>query len=135
MSAKENSEKSRNGTAFEIRFSRETGLPKLTKKRKPIFINDKGKKQIVDADFLIEIGEKKVFLDLTTSFRSDRAKQKAYNGICCKLNCTTEVEFYIVIPDEHYKEVLQERRSPFSLHGLDGVIPYSEAVSMTRSET
>jgi len=134
MSAKENSKKSRNGRDFENRFSRETGLPKLRNKDKPTFVNEWGSTQVIDSDFLLEIGERSVFFDLTTTFRTDRAKQKAYNGLCCKLNCATRNEFYVVIPDEEYEGVYQKRKSASSLHGLDGVLSYSEAVSMIRSK-
>ena len=132
---KENSKKSRNGRDFETKFSNETNLPKLRDKDKPRFINEWGKEQIIDSDFLFEDNGRNIFLDLTTTFRTDRAKQKAYNALCSNISLPTKRnEFYVVIPDEEYKEVYQKRTKAFSLQGLNGVISYSEAVNIVRGK-
>lgn len=132
---KENSKKSRNGRDFETKFSQETNLPKLKDKDKPRFTNEWGKEQVIDSDFLFEDNNRNIFLDLTTTFRTDRAKQKAYNALCSKFSFPTKRnEFYVVIPDEEYEKVYQKRTKAFSLQGLNGVLSYSEAVTLVKGK-
>jgi hypothetical protein len=76
-----NSYKSNNGNALEDKFIRETGIKKATKDMKPTFINEHGNKQEIDFDFVYTINNQQVFLDCTTSYRSDRVKQKGYNAL------------------------------------------------------
>tara|TARA_B100000035_G_scaffold312238_1_gene323282 strand:- start:3579 stop:3989 length:411 start_codon:yes stop_codon:yes gene_type:complete len=128
---KENSLKSRGGRDLENRFSRATSLKKLKGSLKPRFINEHGQEQIIDSDFCLHLKDEMLFFDLTTSFRSDRAKQKAYNGLCCKLMCHENkcYSFYIVVPDEEANK-LTKRTKRFTLKGLDGVLSFTEAVRL-----
>jgi len=131
--SEENGSKARNGLSFEDRFTSETSLKKLKKSLKPSFLNEHGSHQVIDSDFCLETEGKKVFFDLTTSFRSDRAKQKAYNGLCHEVTNKSDklCEFYIVIPDEEMV-LLDKRRTEFSLHGLTGILSFTEAIEKVK---
>lgn len=128
---KENSLKSRGGRDLETYFSEVTKIPKLRESLKPRFINEHGTQQVIDSDFCLELDNETLFFDLTTSFRSDRAKQKAYNGLCCKSMCQNgkQYSFYIVIPDDEAVKY-HKRTKPFALKGLDGVLSFTEAVNL-----
>ena len=69
--------------------------PTMLKNEKPFFINSLGKKQIIDFDFKTTIDGVDIFIDLTTTFRSDRLKQKAYNAIMYKTKISTDCKFYM----------------------------------------
>ena len=135
MSAtKENGKRQRAGDNFEKLFSEVTGMGKLRSRLKPKFKNDHGSLQEVDSDFCLETEASIIFFDLTTSLRTDRAKQKAYNALCYKSEvvCEKECKFYIVVPDDD--KHFNKRKAPVLLHGLDGVICFTEAVDMVNGK-
>ena len=77
--------KSNNGNALENLFIKQTGIRKASKKDKPTFINEHNIKQEIDFDFMFESKDgQQIFLDITTSYRSDRVKQKGYNALMLK---------------------------------------------------
>lgn len=128
----ENANRQRAGNSFEKLFSEKTGMGKLKAKLKPKFKNNHGSLQEIDSDFCLETEESIIFFDLTTSLRTDRAKQKAYNALCYKSEvvCEKECKFYIVVPDDD--KHFNERKTPVLLHGLDGVIGFTEAVNIIK---
>jgi hypothetical protein len=82
---KANSFKSNNGNALENLFIKQTRIRKASKKDKPTFINEHNIKQEIDFDFMFESKDgQQIFLDITTSYRSDRIKQKGYNALLLK---------------------------------------------------
>jgi len=94
-SSKENRKKSINGSNLEKEFKFKTGYDKAKKSQKPTFINQYGLTQIIDFDFIIEQNGIKYYIDLTASYRSDRAKQKAYNGYLLKTKTNIVHKFII----------------------------------------
>lgn len=125
----ENGDKSRNGNKLENYFTEQTGLKKITKKQKPTFNNSHGKKQIIDFDFHKNVNDVDIYMDLTTTYRSDRLKQKAYNALMYKNNFDKPCKFYMVIGSliEHGK-----KKKPVLIEGIDGVITIEEAIIMVK---
>lgn len=125
----ENGDKSRNGNKLESYFTEQTGLKKFTKKQKPNFINSHGKKQIIDFDFHKVIDGIEIYMDLTTTYRSDRLKQKAYNALMYKSKFDKPCKFYMVVGSlvEHGK-----RKNPVLIDGIDGVITIEDAINMMK---
>ena len=130
--SKTNQEKCLNGKSLEDSFELMTGLKKMLKNEKPFFINSLGKKQIIDFDFKTEIDGVDVFIDLTTTFRSDRLKQKAYNAVMYKTKLNPNCKFYMGVGKliENGK-----KKNPILVEGIDDVILVDELIGMiTRSD-
>lgn len=125
----ENGDKSRNGNSLEGYFTEQTGLKKFGKKQKPSFVNSHGKKQIIDFDFHKNVEGVDIYMDLTTTYRSDRLKQKAYNALMYKNNFKTPCKFYMVVGKlvEHGK-----KKNPVLIEGIDGVILVEDAINMIK---
>jgi len=125
----ENGDKSRNGNNLEGYFTEQTGLKKFGKKQKPSFVNSHGKKQIIDFDFHKNVDGVDIYMDLTTTYRSDRLKQKAYNALMYKNNFKTPCKFYMVVGKlvEHGK-----KKNPVLIEGIDGVILVEDAINMIK---
>jgi len=125
----ENGDKSRNGNNLESYFTEQTGLKKFTKKQKPSFVNSHGGKQIIDFDFHKNVNGVDIYMDLTTTYRSDRLKQKAYNALMYKNNYDTPCKFYMVVGKliEHGK-----KKNPILIEGIDGVILVQDAINMVK---
>lgn len=126
----ENGDKSRNGNKLENYFTEQTGLKKFNKRQKPYFINSHGKKQIIDFDFCKNLNGIDIYMDLTTTYRSDRMKQKAYNALMYKNNFNMPCKFYMVVGSliEHGK-----KKNPILIEGIDGVIPVEDAIKMIKN--
>jgi hypothetical protein len=122
--------KSKNGNRFESFFEERTGLKKLLKKEKPTIVNEHGVKQIADFDFLWEKSGVKNWIDVTTSYRSDRAKQKAYNGLIAKKIDPNCIIWMVVGDFVHNKRV----QKPTSLEGLDKTIHIDEFLEQYSNE-
>ena len=125
----ENGQKARNGRDLENYFSKRTGMKKSLKKEKPTFTSSHGVEQIVDFDFHKQVGDTMFYLDLTTTYRSDRAKQKAYNALVYKNKFNNKCKFYIVVGT-----VYENGKKPTVnlIEGLDGVISIEEAIQMVQ---
>lgn len=125
----ENGDKSRNGNSLEGYFTEQTGLKKFGKKQKPSFVNSHGKKQIIDFDFHKNVDGVDIYMDLTTTYRSDRLKQKAYNALMYKNNFDKPCKFYMVVGKlvEHGK-----KKNPVLIEGIDGVILVEDAINMIK---
>jgi hypothetical protein len=117
-----NRNKSKNGNRFENLFEEKTGLKKLLKKEKPTIVNEHGVTQIADFDFLWEKSGVKNWIDVTTTYRSDRAKQKAYNGLIAK-RIDPKCKIWMVVGDFTHNNRIQ---NPTSLEGLDSTIHIDE---------
>lgn len=116
-----NQSKSINGNKFEKEFTKLTGLTKVLKKDKPTFKNSHGNEQIIDFDFILELDEKKIFIDISTTFRSDRLKQKSYNALMYKTKIKNDpsVQFYMIV------KTFTERgktKKPILTEGIDRVM-------------
>ena len=125
--SEENGDKSRNGNRLENYFVDKTGLKKFTKKQKPSFVNSHGKKQIIDFDFHKNVDGVEIYMDLTTTYRSDRLKQKAYNALMYKTRNSNPCKFYMVVGSliEHGK-----KKNPILIEGIDGVITIEDAINL-----
>jgi len=125
--SQENGDKSRNGNKLEKYFTEQTGLSKIKKTQKPSFVNSFSRKQIIDFDFHKNVDGVDIYMDLTTTYRTDRLKQKAYNAVMYKNNFKAPCKFYMVVGSltEHGKT-----KKPILIEGIDGVVEISEAIKM-----
>ena len=110
-----NQSRSRNGNDFEKVFTELTGIQKMRKKDKPSFVNNHGLTQLIDFDFSTEINGIKVYIDVTTTYRSDRQKQKAYNALMMKNKVNMNCKFYMVVKS------LTENGKPKTVNLLEGI--------------
>lgn len=118
-----NQSKSVNGNKFEKLFTELTGLQKEKKKNKPRFLNCHGLKQVIDYDFKTTMDGVDVYIDISTTFRSDRLKQKSYNGLLMKLKENPNSRYYLVV-----KSFTEKNRTkvPKLTEGIDGVMDIDE---------
>ena len=134
---KTNSFKSNNGNALENLFIKQTGIRKATKKDKPTFINEHNIKQEIDFDFMFESKDgQQIFLDITTSYRSDRIKQKGYNALLLKREYQNKglpkPKFIIVIGNL----VENGKKKKISLiEGIDEIKTVEEVIEEIRDNT
>jgi hypothetical protein len=121
-----NKGKSNNGNKFEKEFTELTGIVKMKKKDKPTFVNSHGLVQVVDFDFATEKNGEKIYVDVTTTFRSDRLKQKSYNALMMKTKVGQPCKFYMVV-----KTMVEggKKKTPILIEGIDGVISIDEFTS------
>jgi hypothetical protein len=124
-----NQSRSKNGNDFEKVFTELTGIKKMKKKDKPRFTNIHGLQQLIDFDFSTEINGTKVFIDVTTTYRSDRQKQKAYNAMMMKTKLNMDCKFYMVI-----KSLTEngKKKTVNLLEGMDHVIEIGEFVKLLK---
>jgi len=122
-----NQSKSINGNDFEKIFTEKTGITKMNKKGKPRFINCHGIEQLIDFDFTTEINGTKIYIDVTTTYRSDRQKQKAYNALMMKTKLNMNCEFYMVI-----KSLTEngKKKTVNLLEGMNKVIEIDEFIKL-----
>ena len=122
-----NQSRSKNGNDFEKVFTELTGIKKMKKKDKPKFTNIHGIEQLIDFDFSTEINGTKVFIDVTTTYRSDRQKQKAYNAMMMKTKLNMDCKFYMVI-----KSLTEngKKKTVNLLEGMDHVIEIDEFIKL-----
>ena len=105
-------------------------LPSLIfSKQKPSFINSHNNKQIIDFDFYTKIDGVDIYIDLTTTYRSDRLKQKAYNALMYKNNFNTPCKFYMVVG-----KLIEDgkKKNPILVEGIDGVILVDDLINMIK---
>jgi hypothetical protein len=121
-----NKGKSNNGNKFEKEFTELTGIVKMKKKDKPTFVNSHGLVQVVDFDFATEKNGEKIYVDVTTTFRSDRLKQKSYNALMMKTKVVRPCKFYMVV-----KTMVEggKKKNPILIEGIDGVMSIDEFIS------
>jgi hypothetical protein len=122
-----NQSRSKNGNDFESYFTQVTGIKKMKKKDKPKFTNTHGLEQLIDFDFSTEINGEKVYIDVTTTYRSDRQKQKAYNALMMKTKLNMDCKFYMVIKSltENGKE-----KTVNLLEGMDNVMEIGDFMKL-----
>jgi len=121
-----NKGKSNNGNKFEKEFTELTGIVKMKKKDKPTFVNSHGLVQVVDFDFATEKNGEKIYVDVTTTFRSDRLKQKSYNALMMKTKVGQPCKFYMVV-----KTMVEggKKKNPILIEGIDGVMSIDDFTS------
>ena len=122
-----NQSRSQNGNDFEKVFTELTGIKKMKKKDKPTFTNIHGLEQLIDFDFSTEINGTKVFIDVTTTYRSDRQKQKAYNAMMMKTKLNMDCKFYMVI-----KSLTEngKKKTVNLLEGMDHVVEINDFIKL-----
>jgi hypothetical protein len=116
-----NGSKSNNGNRFEKKFEITFGLNKIKQKDKGRFYNSHGLVQIIDYDYSCTWLDVPHFFDLTTTFRSDRLKQKAYNALMYKTYVSEESKFIMVV--ESFIEKGKKKKVKL-IEGIDGVIDF-----------
>ena len=124
-----NQSRSRNGNDFESQFTQLTGIKKIKKKDKPRFTNTHGLEQLIDFDFTTEINGERVYIDVTTTYRSDRQKQKAYNALMMKTKLNMGCKFYMVI-----KSLTEngKKKTVNLLEGMDKVMDIDEFMKLLK---
>ena len=122
-----NQSRSKNGNDFEKVFTELTGIKKMKKKDKPKFTNIHGIEQLIDFDFSTIINGEKIYIDVTTTYRSDRQKQKAYNAMMMKTKLNMDCKFYMVI-----KSLTEngKKKTVNLLEGMDHVIEIDEFIKL-----
>lgn len=122
-----NSDRSKNGNSFEKTFTNLTGINKIRKKDKPRFTNIHGNEQIIDFDFYTEINGVKIYVDVSTTFRSDRLKQKSYNALMMKNKISNDCKFYMVV-----KSLTEngKKKKPNLIEGIDDVYEIDEFIGI-----
>ena len=122
-----NQSRSKNGNDFESYFTQMTGIKKMKKKDKPKFTNIHGIEQLIDFDFSTIINGEKIYIDVTTTYRSDRQKQKAYNAMMMKTKLNEDCKFYMVI-----KSLTEngKKKTVNLLEGMDHVIEIDEFIKL-----
>ena len=123
----DNRKKSINGKSLEELFESKTGIKKISTKEKPFFKNSFGEEQIIDFDFKTKINGVDVIIDLTTTFRSDRVKQKAYNALMYKTHINENVLFYVGVGT-----LIEEgkKKTPSLIDGIDSVVLVEELIDI-----
>lgn len=122
-----NKNKSINGRAFENEFTGLTGIKKTLKKDKPRFINSHGLSQVVDFDYITTVEGNTFCIDVTTTFRSDRLKQKSYNALMMKQHTNMECKFYMVVKSFTEKG---KTKKPILIEGIDDVLEIGEFMKL-----
>jgi hypothetical protein len=122
-----NKNKSINGRAFENEFTGLTGIKKTLKKDKPRFINSHGLSQVVDFDYITTVEGNTFCIDVTTTFRSDRLKQKSYNALMMKQHTNMECKFYMVVKSLTEKG---KTKKPILIEGIDDVLEIGEFMKL-----
>jgi hypothetical protein len=122
-----NKNKSINGRAFENEFTSLTGIKKTLKKDKPRFINSHGLSQVVDFDYITTIEGNTFCIDVTTTFRSDRLKQKSYNALMMKQHTNMNCKFYMVVKSLTEKG---KTKKPILIEGIDNVLEIGEFMKL-----
>ena len=124
-----NQSRSRNGNDFEKVFTELTGIQKMKKKDKPSFVNSHGLKQLIDFDFATEINGTKIYVDVTTTYRSDRQKQKAYNAFMMKTKLNVDCKFYMVV-----KSLVENGKTKTVnlLEGMDEVMDINQFIKLIK---
>jgi hypothetical protein len=122
-----NQSRSKNGNDFEKVFTQMTGIKKMKKKDKPRFTNIHGIEQLIDFDFSTIINGVKVYIDVTTTYRSDRQKQKAYNAMMMKTKLNEDCKFYMVI-----KSLTEngKKKTVNLLEGMDHVVEINDFIKL-----
>ena len=122
-----NKNKSINGRAFENEFTDLTGIKKTLKKDKPRFINSHGLSQVVDFDYITTIEGNTFCIDVTTTFRSDRLKQKSYNALMMKQHTNMNCKFFMVVKSLTEKG---KTKKPILIEGIDDVLEIGEFMKL-----
>jgi len=122
-----NQSRSKNGNDFEKVFTELTGIKKMKKKDKPKFTNIHGLEQLIDFDFSTIINGVNVYIDVTTTYRSDRQKQKAYNAMMMKTKLNMDCKFYMVI-----KSLTEngKKKTVNLLEGMDHVVEINDFIKL-----
>lgn len=111
----ENGAKSRNGGRLQRLFTEATGIETTKEETKATFNNIHGDVELIDYDFFLEIDGIDVLIDVTTSYRLCRCKQKYYSGLLYRMY-VPKPSFYIVAVEDF------EDKTPVVKHGADLLI-------------
>ena len=122
-----NKSKSINGNDFEKIFTERTGLTIVPDSDKPKFTNCHGEEQVVDYDFTTVVNGVAYYIDVTTTYRSDRLKQKSYNALIMKLKFNPDCKFYTVV--KSFTENGKTKK-PKLIEGIDGVMELDDFINL-----
>jgi hypothetical protein len=108
----ENGAKSRNGGRLQRLFTEATGIEIAKEETKATFINIHGDEELIDYDFFLRVDGIDVLIDVTTTYRLCRCKQKYYSGLLYRMY-VPRPSFYIVAVENF------EGKTPVVKHGAD----------------
>jgi hypothetical protein len=111
----ENGAKSRNGGRLQKLFTEATGIETAKEETKATFVNIHGDVELIDYDFFLQIDGIDVLIDVTTTYRLCRCKQKYYSGLLYRMY-VPRPSFYIVAVENF------EDKTPVVKHGADLLI-------------
>jgi len=111
----ENGAKSRNGGRLQKLFTKATGIEVAKEETKATFINIHGDEELIDYDFFLHVDGIDVLIDVTTTYRLCRCKQKYYSGLVYRMY-VPRPSFYIVGVENF------EDKKPVVKHGADLLI-------------
>jgi hypothetical protein len=111
----ENGAKSRNGGRLQKLFTEATGIETAKEETKATFVNIHGDVELIDYDFFLQIDGIDVLIDVTTTYRLCRCKQKYYSGLLYRMY-VPRPSFYIVAVEDF------EDKTPVVKHGADLLI-------------
>jgi hypothetical protein len=124
----ENGAKSRNGGRLQRHFTEATGIETAKEEIKATFNNIHGDVELIDYDFFLEIDGIDVLIDVTTSYRLCRCKQKYYSGLLYRLY-VKKPSFYIVAVEDF------EDKTPVVKHGADLLIDTQTLINHINNST
>ena len=124
----ENGAKSRNGGRLQRLFTEATGIEVSKEETKATFINIHGEVELIDYDFFLEVDGIDVLIDVTTSYRLCRCKQKYYSGLLYRLY-VKKPSFYIVAVEDF------EDKNPVVKHGADLLIDTQTLINHINNDT
>jgi hypothetical protein len=124
----ENGAKSRNGGRLQRLFTEATGIETAKEETKATFNNIHGDVELIDYDFFLEVDGIDVLIDVTTSYRLCRCKQKYYSGLLYRLY-VKKPSFYIVAVEDF------EDKNPVVKHGADLLIDTQTLIDHINNDT
>jgi hypothetical protein len=124
----ENGAKSRNGGRLQKLFTKATGIKIAKEETKATFINIHGNEELIDYDFFLEVDGIDVLIDVTTTYRLCRCKQKYYSGLLYRMY-VRKPSFYIVGVENF------EGKTPVVKHGADLLIDTQTLINHINNKT
>ena len=124
----ENSAKSRNGGRLQRLFTQRTGIKTAKESSKATFINKHNEEELIDYDFFLQVDDVDVLIDVTTTYRLCRCKQKYYSGLVYKMFVPRK-SFYIVAVENF------EGQTPSVKHGADLLIDTESLINHINNGT
>jgi len=124
----ENGAKSRNGGRLQKLFTKATGIEIAKEETKATFVNIHGDVELIDYDFFLQIDGIDVLIDVTSTYRLCRCKQKYYSGLLYRMY-VPRPSFYIVAVENF------EGKTPVVKHGADLLMDTQRLINLINNGT